>query len=553
MKEKDNDRMFTFTLPGEPAQGELIPSRDVKSEPQKCEEIIPKRPEADQSSGYSAAPTQRKSSYPPYFYYHQKQPSTRIENTILELNKSPVKRNFYALAQKYADITAEEEISEIPFMCYWPSYEMMSEGQLNWYFYIRTKIRKYEYPKTDLSYIFLYIYELINGVGIQNAEDGLYRMIRTWHGYKNLYNKLNEYLPDWIIDYMDVYKCRSDAVLQLLNDLDLSPYISENYIITGYLNTDKVLPIDVIAKLSDYAFYKSNFIIKKPTVEGETDDGEPDIEKMFLNGLPLLIRKVDIYMKSEGKGIFDLYQPEVIHVKGKIPFRSAVFEKNLRVDPITSDYMNFKPLRSFITLIIKHYENALRALCRYRGKLRADALQEEVIKVIKSCADEQYAQSRRKETIITVDKEKLIRLIRESEIIKKMLLEPANDESDARMPSVPDDETTADIPDDNDEEEFDEVEETIEETQNDDDDTGRFVRALSDDQRSILLFLIEGGRCGEKRLSGQFRNVFISTEADAVNEKFLEIFGDLLIACENGVWYVMEDYADEINKYLKQM
>lgn len=564
MNEKESDKMFTFTLPGEPVLGELIPSREKISGTEKANENTdrPKHPEYDRKIYDPHSGKTKKPTNPQYFQSPAYQYSSRIENTILDLNRSPIKRNFYELALKYADMTAEDA-PEVSFMCYWPSYELMSKNQLDWYFCIRTKFRRYEYPKVDLSYIFLYIYELINGIGIENAEDGLIRIIKIWNGYKNFHKKLSGYLPEWIIDYMDVYKCQSEDIFKLLNDFELTPYISENYIITRYLNTDGILPIEIIAKLSDYAFYKSNFIAKKAQIADGTaqENDEPDNEILFLNGIPSVIKKTDNFMKSKGPGIFESYKPEVIQSKGKIPFRSAVFEKNLRTNPITSDYMGFQPLRSFITLIIKHYENDLRSLCNYRGKLKTDMLPEDILKVIKKSADEDFTQNRRKDVVISVNKETLIRLINESEIIKKMLLEPVYESeeaeiSDIRVPGAADEDSAylsgSLVNSDAGAEEVKEY--TVPENYGNEPENNvlNLINSLSDIQRKILICLLKSnGHCDEKTLLSQFRNVFITTEADSINEKSLEIFSDLLIAYEDGNWYIVEDYIDEIKEYLE--
>lgn len=562
MKEKESDKMFTYTLPGEPAPGELIPARQKEGGPAAGQEKaapdpgLPRHPETE-TPDYG-----QKAKKPFYQYFQQQNPAnrTRVENTILELNRYPIKRNFYELALEYADRT-EEEAPEIPFMCYWPSYELMSESQLNFYFRLRTNFRRFEYPKCDLSYIFLYTYELINGIATADAEDGLIRMIRLWNGYQNTYKKLCGYLPEWITDYIDVYKCPAEKSMQMMHDFGLTPYISENYMITHTIATNGILPVEMIAKLSDYAFYKSNFIAAKVPLPGDAapEDEGTDNEKLFLNGLPGVIKKTDDFMKSEGKGIFETFRPEPVQPKSKMPFRSAIFEKNLRTTPIASDYMGYQPLRDFITRVIKHYENELRSLCGYRGKLKADALPEEIIKVIKKSAADDFVRNRRKDVVITVNKETLARLMREAEAIRKMLLEPVY-EADAEPSGYPDGaacppepaaaEAAESAP------ENASVPETAPAGIPEKTETGpgsdmrELIGSLSGSQRDILRALSEnGGRRGEKELAGLFRNLFVSAEADSVNEKSLEILSDLLIAYEDGTWMITEDYLAEVTEY----
>ncbi len=55
----------------------------------------------------------------------------------------------------------------VPFMQYWPSYDSMSKQQKDWYFYWRSQVRKGIYLNTDLSYIFVHVYELLSGYGLK--------------------------------------------------------------------------------------------------------------------------------------------------------------------------------------------------------------------------------------------------------------------------------------------------------------------------------------------------------------------------------------------------
>ena len=70
-----------------------------------------------------------------------------------------------------------KEAPFIPFMQYWPSYDSMTKQQKDWYFYWRSQVRKGIYLNTDLSYIFVHVYELLSGYGWTNAQDGYDQLI----------------------------------------------------------------------------------------------------------------------------------------------------------------------------------------------------------------------------------------------------------------------------------------------------------------------------------------------------------------------------------------
>jgi hypothetical protein len=59
------------------------------------------------------------------------------------------------------------------FSSYFPYYQMLNYEQLRTYFTWRTKVRKGEITDTSMSYVFMYIYELLNNIGVENPQDGL--------------------------------------------------------------------------------------------------------------------------------------------------------------------------------------------------------------------------------------------------------------------------------------------------------------------------------------------------------------------------------------------
>lgn len=85
--------------------------------------------------------------------------------------------------KKYAD-TVRHKAEFVPFMQYWPTYDSMDHRQRAWYFYWRTQVRNGEYPDTDLSYIFVHIYELLSGCGWKQASDGYNQLMSLWMSYR---------------------------------------------------------------------------------------------------------------------------------------------------------------------------------------------------------------------------------------------------------------------------------------------------------------------------------------------------------------------------------
>lgn len=89
--------------------------------------------------------------------------------------------------------------------CYYPTYEALTDRQLRGYFSWRTRLRRGEAEPTSLSFAFLYIYELLNQVGVDSPLDG-YRELEHFLGvYGRIDDGIQVYLTRWMQDYVVYY------------------------------------------------------------------------------------------------------------------------------------------------------------------------------------------------------------------------------------------------------------------------------------------------------------------------------------------------------------
>ena len=91
-------------------------------------------------------------------------------------------RNFYRQAvfmQDYED--------DLPwtgdFICYFPTYHDLTTRQLRGYFTWRARLRRGDFQPIASSAAYLYIYELLNGVGAASPEDSLRKLREFEEGY----------------------------------------------------------------------------------------------------------------------------------------------------------------------------------------------------------------------------------------------------------------------------------------------------------------------------------------------------------------------------------
>ena len=95
--------------------------------------------------------------------------------------------NFYERFCRMAEALCErhgEPCQSVPFFSYMPQYDQMNRSQLDWYLYWRDCVRKGEYLNTDYSYIFLYLFEIINLSDRISPEQGQKMMCDIWCQYR---------------------------------------------------------------------------------------------------------------------------------------------------------------------------------------------------------------------------------------------------------------------------------------------------------------------------------------------------------------------------------
>lgn len=120
----------------------------------------------------------------------------------------PFARNDPALFYRQAKFMEDFEDDyrrNAQFFLYYPCYQHMGYEQLRTYFTWRAKARRGVLLPIPLSYVFLYIYELLSGIGVADPADGLSKLLTVWSAYREREQALDHYLPGWLKDYHVYY------------------------------------------------------------------------------------------------------------------------------------------------------------------------------------------------------------------------------------------------------------------------------------------------------------------------------------------------------------
>lgn len=108
-----------------------------------------------------------------------------------------------------------EECPQVEFFSYVPQYNQMTTAQMNFYLWWRSNFRRGVcLPVFHVSYLQLFLYELINVGDLLPPKEGQAQMLRLWLAYRKTHPRLDPLIREWLCDYSLLYRL-SPPVLPL--------------------------------------------------------------------------------------------------------------------------------------------------------------------------------------------------------------------------------------------------------------------------------------------------------------------------------------------------
>lgn len=81
------------------------------------------------------------------------------------------------------------------------------------------QLRKGNYQKVSTSYAYVYIYELLNNIGVKSAQDGYQKLIDFKENYVEKFDlSIEPYLNDWLKDYVLFYELDQKLIEENFED-----------------------------------------------------------------------------------------------------------------------------------------------------------------------------------------------------------------------------------------------------------------------------------------------------------------------------------------------
>lgn len=173
--------------------------------------------------------------------------------------QEPEERIFYEQARFMEDFEDDYNFQG-EFKRYFPSYGAMSDAELRGYFSWRTRVRRGRIERTSFSFVFVYIYELLNQIGVDGPEAGFRQLRRFWIAYQEFEPKIDSYLRPWLRDYV-VYNNLDRSLLAGWSDDD---YDQASLTLLNYESSGRDEIFQALSALSAYDLGHSRFFKQHP-------------------------------------------------------------------------------------------------------------------------------------------------------------------------------------------------------------------------------------------------------------------------------------------------
>ena len=462
---------------------------------------------------------------------------------------------FYRQAKFMEDFT-DDYGGDAKFSMYYPYYQHMGYDQLRTYFTWRAKARRGEILPTSVSYAFLYVYELLSGIGVDDPADGLNKLVAIWNEFLKYGPALENYMPQWIKDYHIYYE-----LPQSFKDFIKEHNMQKYYSITLIFDDEADNYLELWNSISGYDVTRSKFY----------NEGNQQLLKECFDAV---LDGIHEYCKSRNTGYEDLFIYSISRRTPWNPFKQALFhhkqnqpERQVNMPGHERYYCKndrwsanlpiyYSNQKDFVGHVLKKTESCLRQAVNYKYKLAAElktgygsfreqtAKLEELDGVIeKTIADFHRNKNR---TIVTVDHANLARIREEALGTQDKLIVPEHDADSADHFSngaPPKAAGVCSTPHE-DESELNTQTPPIQEENN---AWQALKEALSETELQALSIILHN--TADLKAFADENGIMMEVLIDSINEKASDYIGDNIMEMEDSI-NIYDDYGEEIARML---
>ncbi len=410
------------------------------------------------------------------------------------------------------------------FQSYFPVYQDLNTKQLRAYFSWRSHVRKGEYSYIPTSAAYIYIYELLNGVGVSSKEDVLKKIRSFEEGYLDSGigdPKMRANLHKWMLEYAIIEGLPKEVARNAADEA----MMKRDEAIASLRFADERSDEEVFDALSYLSRQK---LEKSPAVKKDPLRGKRLFANAWRKACEYKVDETDLFILC-----FDESRPYSWY-----PLSSAVYDKREESGDLDYDLNGSRSYhrRSGIWYMeayerpyadkdrLNRFVKRCDALFRSYLKTGHDLKKDEesawadpfALAAIKEDQKEIAEAARRK---VTIDLTGLKKIREDAEVTKESLL---IDEEENQLAEFEPAERNEEVKEERD-------------------------LPLDDLQESLLRALLKKEDVSKIITE---KHLMASILADEINEALFDTFGDTVLLCEGNHLMIVEDYAEELKEYL---
>ena len=465
-------------------------------------------------------------------------------------------RNFYRQARFMEDYD-DDYPWKGEFVCYFPTYHDMTTNQLRGYFTWRGEVRRGVYKPVPTSAAYVYIYELLNGIGASSPEDSLEKLRAFAAGYPGsgqADERMRQNLRRWMMEFAIIKELPPETAAQYAD----SELMERDRALTVLKEPGKYPDGEVFEAL---CFFGGKKLVTSPVLNGKPERGQHLFAEVW--------RTAQAHCREEDRKLFELcfgrriyrrWSPLANAVCWKGPVREVTYSMNecrsyrmrdgswqvSAYEKLSYDRFRFLGLVQEADRLLRRYLKT----GRYLKENPANAWAVPFVRMV--IAEDERAAAEAARPKITIDLTGLDRIRQDAMITRDSLL--TEEEPELPGGAFTEEGISAGI--------F--KEESIsagaftDEFVSSGAEAPEVVAAPEEAAAAADLPLGETDlRILRALLKGESADAVLrearqmpSIAADRINEALYDEFGDTVIACEDDVLTLIEDYADDLAELL---
>lgn len=440
---------------------------------------------------------------------------------------------FYAQAKLMENFNGDEDfIFRGTYSAIRPSYKTMTTDQLRGYFSWRTHVRKGDIKKTVYGFVVTYISELLNLIGVKDADEGFTKLtdfLKVYSGFDGyiLFQGLS-WAKNFAIYYAIDPQRYKDFAAAIRPESISSPGEDNICVIIDYKNHSKNEVVEALFALSTYNITKSKWY------KQNTDEVYDTVYRVYLA----------LHEKYDGAkiGLINLLFPFMKESTYKINSNSLFYHKEVHEDCVYA----LSPIEVYrctggvwtctgmalyskdytspdIGILLKAIDCVARKMHGIVPELLKPPIRETWNKLIISefksyLLEQEYIKKEKQRKSVKID--------------RSLLAGIRSDSDDTREKLMTDDERG---------EEETEPENHVDELSPAEEKKNPF----SPLQTEFLSVILSGGNL---KAFAKSNGCFVSGLADEINEITLELLGDTAVDCDGSSAEIIEDYINDIKE-----